>query len=135
MFKYMTGDDLAQMMKSDKTPAKDFLVVDVRDDDYEGGNIKGAMNYPSREFLLNVDKLVAETKDVPVMVFHCTLSQVRGPKAARIYQETRENIIDAAPEQAVYVLRNGFSDFQIKYKDDPLLVENWDRDVWASEWS
>ncbi|KAL1738997.1 major facilitator superfamily domain-containing protein, partial [Schizophyllum fasciatum] len=101
------------MMKSDKTPAKDFLVIDVRDDDYAGGNIKGARNYPSREFLLNVDKLVAETKNVPVMVFHCTLSQVRGPKAAR---ETRQNIADDAPEQDVYVLRNGFSDFQIKYK-------------------
>ena len=65
--------------------------------------------------------------------------------------ETRQNIIDDAPDQDVYVLRNGFSDFQIKYKvcslscqssrahsdvqDDPLRVENWDKDVWASDWS
>jgi hypothetical protein len=28
------------LMKSGKTPNKDFLVVDVRDDDYAGGNIK-----------------------------------------------------------------------------------------------
>lgn len=46
-------------------PKKDFVVVDVRDDDYEGGNVKGSMNYPSKEFLTNVDGLVKETKEVP----------------------------------------------------------------------
>lgn len=64
-------------MKSDKVPKKDFVVVDVRDDDYEGGNIKGSMNYPSKEFLTNVDGLVKETKEVPLVIFHCSLSKVR----------------------------------------------------------
>ena len=81
------------MMKSGKTPAKDFLVIDVRDDDYAGGNIKGARNYPSREFLLNVDKLVSETKNVPVMVFHCTLSQVRCVFASYIPQDAADDAI------------------------------------------
>jgi len=64
-------------MKSGKEPRKDFVVVDVRDDDYAGGNIKGAINEPSQEFLKNVDELVKQTKDVPLVIFHCTLSQVR----------------------------------------------------------
>lgn len=64
-------------MKSDKTAKKDFLVVDVRDDDYVGGNIKGSLNQPSGEFLTSVDSLVKQTKDVPLVIFHCTLSQVR----------------------------------------------------------
>lgn len=64
-------------MKSGKVPKKDFVVVDVRDDDYVGGNIKGSMNYPSAEFLSNVDGLVKETKEVPFVIFHCALSQVR----------------------------------------------------------
>lgn len=64
-------------MKSGKVPKKDFVVVDVRDDDYVGGNIKGSMNYPSTEFLSNVDGLVRETKEVPLVIFHCALSQVR----------------------------------------------------------
>lgn len=69
--------DLADLMKSDKVPKKDFVVVDVRDDDYAGGNIKGSVNIPSSEFLRNVDELVKNTKDVPLVVFHCSLSQVR----------------------------------------------------------
>lgn len=64
-------------MKSSKEPKKDFVVIDVRDDDFAGGNIKGAINKPSREFSMNVDSLVKQTKAVPLIIFHCALSQVR----------------------------------------------------------
>ncbi|KAI0074113.1 Rhodanese-like protein [Panus rudis PR-1116 ss-1] len=135
--KYISADELAAVIKSDKVPRKDYFIVDVRDDDWRGGNIKGAHNAPSYDFLAKVDDLVQQTKDIPMVVFHCALSQVRGPKAARIYAETR-NLLQSKgqdiPHQ-VYVLRGGFSDFQAKYKDDPDLVENWDKEVWASEWS
>ncbi|KAF8158058.1 Rhodanese-like domain-containing protein [Crassisporium funariophilum] len=136
IYKFMNGDELADLMKSGKVPQKDFLVVDVRDEDYAGGNIKGSLNQPSAEFLMNVDGLVKKTKDVPVVIFHCALSQVRGPKAARIYAETRRNALGKSDiPHEVIVLRDGFTQFQVKYKDDPELVENWDKDVWASDWS
>jgi rhodanese-related sulfurtransferase len=64
-------------MKSGRTPNKDFLVVDVRDDDYAGGNIKGCLHLPSRDFLMNVDGLVKQTKEVPTVIFHCAFSEVR----------------------------------------------------------
>ena len=133
--KYITGDELATLMKDEtKAPKKDFLVVDVRDDDFIGGNIVGAENKPSREFLDNVDKLVKDTKDVPLVVFHCSLSQVRGPKAARIYEETRRNLFpetsDSDKPQEVAVLRDGFSQFQVKFKNDSKLVENYDAEHW-----
>ncbi|KAJ7625317.1 hypothetical protein DFH06DRAFT_1229136 [Mycena polygramma] len=38
--KYISGDELAEIIKSDKVAHQDYLVVDVRDDDYAGGNIK-----------------------------------------------------------------------------------------------
>ncbi len=64
-------------MKSNKESKKAFVVVDVRDDDFAGGNIKGAINEPSNGFLMNVDGLVKQTKAVPLIIFHCALSQVR----------------------------------------------------------
>lgn len=69
--------ELAAVIKSDKVPMKDYCVVDVRDDDWHGGNIKGAHNSPSAVFLARVDDLVNQTKDVPLVVFHCALSQAR----------------------------------------------------------
>jgi rhodanese-related sulfurtransferase len=63
---------------------KDYIIVDVRDDDFRGGNIVGAHNEPSETFLAGVDKLVEDTKGVKTVIFHCMLSQQRGPKAARV---------------------------------------------------
>lgn len=133
MVKYISPDELAAIMKSGKVPMKDYCVVDVRDDDWHGGNIKGAHNSPSHGFLAKLDNLVAETKHIPIVIFHCALSQVRGPKAARIYAETRD-LLEAEDEDKpheVCVLRGGFQDFQAKYKDDPELVENWSHEIWG----
>ncbi|KAF9046086.1 Rhodanese-like domain-containing protein [Panaeolus papilionaceus] len=129
--RYMNRDELAELMKSDKVAKKDFVVVDVRDDDFVGGNVKGCVNQPASDFLMTVDGLVAKTKDVPVVIFHCALSQVRGPKAARVYAETRRNILDKDIDHEVVVLRDGFTEFQAKYRNDPDLVENWDKDFWV----
>jgi len=82
------------------------------------------------------DELVEKSKDVQMVVFHCTFSQERGPKAARIYEEKRNQLRaqSADSPHEVLVLRGGFSKFQAKYKDDAALVENWDKDVWATDW-
>jgi rhodanese-related sulfurtransferase len=58
---------------------KTFKIVDVRDDDYVGGHIPGALNIPSRQFPSRVDSLVDELKDNEAVVFTCALSQQRGP--------------------------------------------------------
>ncbi|KZP18869.1 Rhodanese-like protein [Athelia psychrophila] len=139
MAQYITGDELAAIIKSDQVPGKDYLVVDVRDDDYAGGNIVKGQNWPSQDFYGKVGRLVGETKDVKTVVFHCALSQVRGPKMARIYGETRDRLQAAGADSAhqVLVLQGGFTQFQAKFKDDPKLVENWDKSVWEGfeDWS
>jgi hypothetical protein len=58
---------------------KRFKIVDVRDDDYQGGNIPGAMNVPSRQMSSRVDDLVEELQGNEAVVFTCALSQQRGP--------------------------------------------------------
>ncbi|EIN12921.1 Rhodanese-like protein [Punctularia strigosozonata HHB-11173 SS5] len=137
MFKYISNDELAAIIKSkDKVALRDYIVIDVRDDDYRGGNIVNALNSPSGQFLANVDDLVKKTKDIPIVVFHCALSQVRGPKAARIYSQTRDMLQSEGQDKAheVLVLRGGFTEFQAKFKDDPELVANYDPEAWQSEW-
>jgi len=56
---------------------KTFKIVDVRDDDYQGGNIPGAINVPSRQLSYRVDDLVDELKGTEAVVFTCALSQQR----------------------------------------------------------
>jgi rhodanese-related sulfurtransferase len=137
--KYISAEELATIIRDPaKKPWSDYLVVDVRDDDYAGGNIPGAVNIPSRDYHMKVNDLIKEAheKDVKLLVFHCSLSQQRGPKAARIYEEMRSNLYPLAKEaqpgdpKEVAILRDGFTSFQAKFKDDPKLVENWDKEVW-----
>lgn len=133
--KFISGDELAEIIKGDGEAKKDYLVVDVRDEDFEGGNIKNAANWPSKQLSTTVDELVNDAKDVPLLIFHCTLSQMRGPTAARKYVQSRVKSLEEGegnPNQEVVVLQDGFSLFQSKFKDDPELVENWDEKVWAS---
>jgi hypothetical protein len=66
------------------TIPKTFKVVDVRDDDYQGGNIPGAMNVPSRQLNSRIVSLVDDLKDNEAVVFTCALSQQRGPNVSSL---------------------------------------------------
>lgn len=105
------------------------MYVDVwSDDDFEGGNIVSAKNYPSSQFADEVQDLVyGPLKEYKQVIFHCHLSQQRGPKAAGQYAQARQAALEtgkleqdsadgAQPKQEVLVLRGGFSEFQDKYK-------------------
>ncbi|KAL4069886.1 Rhodanese-like domain-containing protein [Scleroderma yunnanense] len=130
MVKYIHSYELAAIIQSDKKSGKDYLVVDVRDEDWVGGNIKGSRHIPSEKFLIEVDQLLKDSKDVPTVVFHCRLSQQRGPKAARIYEEARNLLHPSGEHFEVRVLSGGFYQFGEIYKDNPKLVENWRDIVW-----
>ncbi|KAI5477796.1 M-phase inducer phosphatase, protein tyrosine phosphatase [Pseudohyphozyma bogoriensis] len=150
-YRYISNTELAQLIRDGARIGKDVLIVDVRDDDYHGGNIPGAVRAPSElRTEASVTELVKQYKDVPRVIFHCALSQVRGPKAARIYAEelarqqlgsatsTGEgnsfsvNPFSSSTQQEVLVLREGFTGWQSLYRKDPALVENFDVQVWGA---
>lgn len=74
MVKYISPQELEALIKGE---TEDYLVVDVRDDDYRGGNIKGALNIPSEKFMLELHRLIDDTQSVSKIIFHCALSQQR----------------------------------------------------------
>ncbi|SRR5258706_6676340 len=67
------------MVKTEgKVPGKDFAVIDVRGEDYAGGHIKGAIHQSSQTLPHGgVEEIREKTKNVPTVIFHCLLSQVR----------------------------------------------------------
>jgi hypothetical protein len=70
---------LAAMVKAEgKVAGKDFAIVDVRGDDYAGGHIKGGIHQCSKTLAHGgIEVIRDKTKNVPTVVFHCLLSQVR----------------------------------------------------------
>ncbi|KAK5808828.1 Rhodanese-like domain-containing protein, partial [Linnemannia elongata] len=112
-----------------KVPGKDYLVIDVRDSDYIGGHIRGSVNIPAHEIPEKLPTLIEEYKDVPQLIFHCALSQVRGPKAANRWAEALA-ARDDADAADVNILRGGFGEWQKQYKDDKNLVEEYVAEYW-----
>ncbi|KAI8384302.1 Rhodanese-like domain-containing protein [Radiomyces spectabilis] len=127
---YAESEELkALILDPTKVPRKDYLVIDVRDTDFEGGNIPHAVNVPAGQLLDRVHEIIDEYGQVPCVYFHCALSQVRGPKAARIYKESL-HLQGIQTNQQVKVLRGGFEGWHAKYRKEKQLLENYDPSIW-----
>ncbi|KAI9594793.1 Rhodanese-like domain-containing protein [Syncephalis fuscata] len=151
---YIEGEDLASILRDPTlTPRVDYVVIDVRDDDFEGGNIISAINVPSHRLMERLPELIKEYGHVPKIIFHCALSQVRGPTSAGIYHQAvlqaitnkspsiasshdsnDNDSIESIKSQQVFVLRGGFALWQARYKDTTDLMENYNRELWESEY-
>lgn len=86
------NEDIEYIDKSElKARLRDPLlqVVDVRDSDYAGGHIPGAVNHPSNVWddayaSALASELSTADSTKRELVFHCMKSQVRGPHCARM---------------------------------------------------
>ena len=93
-------------------------VVDVRGEDHVGGHIKDSHHVPSTDLDYRIPEIIRTLADKEIVVFHCALSQERGPRAARWYQEEKEKKSkneergEASKKQEIYVLDKGFVGWQ-----------------------
>ncbi|KAJ1505229.1 hypothetical protein HMI54_003150 [Coelomomyces lativittatus] len=128
--KIMEATHLVTLLRDQSLKAGiDYLVIDVRDDDFEGGNIPGAYHLPSQTLFhahpthsqvlqIHLEKF----KRIPLLVFHCALSQQRGPKAASYFAQQ----LSSTHSNQIYVLKGGFSHWQAHFGHEVGLVENLD---------
>lgn len=113
-----------------------FAIVDVRDDDYVGGHIKGCFHFPAYNFRVTLPELLDKLEDHQVsdVVFHCALSQARGPKSAlaflRYLKQSEENGTVHSPIMNVWLLKGGFTKWQELYGDDSSVTEDYQKDLW-----
>ena len=104
--KTMAAFDLAVLLRDPETQPK-VHVVDVRDSDRAGGHIKGSHHLPSESFLSNIDEYAVKWPKDSKIVFHCMMSQIRGPRCARAFARAcKQHRGDDAP--TVYILDQGF---------------------------
>jgi Cdc25 family phosphatase len=108
---FITRESLASLIRSKSTS---LAVIDVRDSDYIGGHITGCTNVPVNTHDYRMPELIRKLKDKDTVVFHCALSQQRGPSSALRYLREKERLEGAGKEdgQKVYVLEGGFVKWQ-----------------------
>jgi rhodanese-related sulfurtransferase len=80
-------------------------------------------------------ELVRTLKDTEKVVFHCALSQQRGPSAALRYAREREHAYgpEEFKKQEIFILEGGFVKWQEKYGRDKKLTEAFAADIWDYE--
>lgn len=116
----------AKSLLLDPSMSKRIKVLDVRDEDFAGGNIKNCVNIPLYDFYQQgVDHFIEEHcgEDIHIVIVHCYLSQQRGPMAARRLSE-RLLQLDREGRPEVYVLKRGWRRFVQLYGTDSDLCEN-----------
>lgn len=150
----MSRDALSALLLTTSSPAN-LAIIDVRDSgkftpknhppfhvmihsnkyfatDHVGGHICGSTWVPSGMLDVRMPELVRTLKDKETVVFHCALSQQRGPSATLRYARAREGALGAeeSHKQKVYVLEGGFVQWQKKYGKDKRLTEAYAEDIW-----
>jgi len=83
--KSLTREQVLEMLKSGASVlGKDFLLIDVRRNDHEGGAIRGSVNLPAQSLYLSIPTLYAMFKaaGVRTLIWYCSSSRGRGTRAA-----------------------------------------------------
>ena len=78
-----------------------LAIVDVRDADHAGGHIVGSLHVPSSSLDYRTPELIRKLAEKEIVVFHCALSQQRGPSAALRYLRERESRGYGQPDEEV----------------------------------
>ncbi|ODQ80748.1 hypothetical protein BABINDRAFT_34996 [Babjeviella inositovora NRRL Y-12698] len=111
-----------------------FAVVDVRESDFIGGHIKGCLHYPAGRFMETILELQEKLKAYDDVVFHCALSQVRGPSSSLKFLRSLNELppLERAGFEHlnVWVLKGGFTEWQAEFGEDKEVTEDYQKDLW-----
>jgi rhodanese-related sulfurtransferase len=103
-------------------------IVDVRDDDHVGGHIRSSIHVPTSILDHRTTEIVDSLADKEIVVFHCYLSQQRGPGAALKYLRERDSKIknrgSETPGEAENLqVKKGKEDGELKKADQGKEVD------------
>ncbi|KAL8996625.1 MAG: hypothetical protein Q9169_003907 [Polycauliona sp. 2 TL-2023] len=94
----LPATSLSSLLLSPTTSAT-IAIIDVRDSDYAGGHIRSSIHVPSSTLDHRLPELVRTLQSKEKVVFHCALSQQRGPGAALRYIAERERMFGGEPRE------------------------------------
>ena len=143
---FLHPTSLASLL-SNPTTASSVAIIDVRDSDHIGGHVKGSSWIPVAQLDARIPELLRLHRDKEKVVFHCMLSQQKGPQSALKYaramqareaKEAKMREKEGASEGSaegrkgpdVCVLEGGFGAWQSRYGDDEKLTDGYVKGLW-----
>ncbi|KAL6876778.1 Rhodanese-like domain-containing protein [Trichoderma novae-zelandiae] len=108
--------------------SRDFQLVDVRRDEWEGGTITTSINLDAQLFQQAREMVYTLSKQAGVkkVVFYCGSCGTRGPKCAGWFQEYLNSVGEV--EMKALILKGGFKGWQKTYSGQ--MVDVIDPNAW-----
>jgi len=122
--------DVVTILELQKSKDTSVVFIDVRDVDFVGGNIPGAVHVPYQEFDPKVTELVQKYGKYKHVIFYCLYGQLRSPSCAlgfiKKLEDTHHDDLNN-----VFVLSGGFHEYLLKNLSNLSALDNYDSACWT----
>ncbi|KAF7715503.1 Uncharacterized protein PECH_007016 [Penicillium ucsense] len=126
-------NELLQWFQTGKQPGQDFVLVDVRRTDFEGGTIQGSINLPAHSLyptLPAVYSLLSQT-GVKHVIWYCGSSNGRGPRTANWFADYLALKQDTSIESLI--LEGGIKGWAAAGPEYTALMVGYDSSAWTKK--
>ncbi|KAH6604035.1 hypothetical protein Trco_007481 [Trichoderma cornu-damae] len=130
--KSITREAVLQMMRDgESVAAKDFLLIDLRRIDYEGGTIRGSINLPAQSLYPTIPTLYSLFKAAGLrnIIWYCSSSRGRGSRAAGWFRDYIDERGDNDMESVV--LLEGIKGWATAGSEFVNWMDKYDAAFWA----
>ncbi|KAJ6167921.1 hypothetical protein N7497_000764 [Penicillium chrysogenum] len=127
----ISREELVQWIRDGKQAGKDFILVDLRRTDYEGGTIQGSLNLPAQSLYPTIPTLysLVSNSSVKYVIWYCGSSAGRGTRAAGWFADYLEDQQDT--EVKSLVLSGGIKGWAAAGPEYTSLMTEYDASVWT----
>ncbi|KFA72956.1 hypothetical protein S40288_05082 [Stachybotrys chartarum IBT 40288] len=128
---HVEASQVLQLLQADKSAhrTQQFLLIDVRRTDWEGGTISTSLNLPAQSFYHTRPVLyrLAHQAGINQLIFYCGSSNGRGPRCAGWMQDYLNEV--GEKNITALVLKGGIKGWQRTYGGK--FMDNYDEKAWA----
>ncbi|TFA97862.1 hypothetical protein CCMA1212_010424 [Trichoderma ghanense] len=128
--KATSREEVLELMKQG---AKDYILVDLRRADHEGGLIRGSINLPAQSVYPSIPTLYRLLKAAGIVkvIWYCASSRGRGPRAAAWFDDYLAKCGEA--DMQSLILSGGIKGW-VKAGDEYVSwMDEYDASVWTRE--
>ncbi|CAG8932818.1 unnamed protein product [Penicillium salamii] len=126
----ISREELLQWMQEGKQAGKDFVLVDVRRTDHEGGTIKGSINLPAQSLYSTIPSLYSliSNSGAKYVIWYCGSCGGRGPRTAAWFADYIQETGDT--EMKSLILAGGIKGWAAAGEEFTALIDGYDASVW-----
>ncbi|GJD03293.1 arsenate reductase [Colletotrichum higginsianum] len=119
----------SQLAAGNDTARRDFLLVDVRRNDFEGGTIATSINLPAQSLYQTrpIIHQLCKQAGIKRVIFYCGSSNGRGPRSANWLQDYFDEVGETGIQSVI--LKGGIKGWVRKYGGR--MMDTYDERAWV----